>query len=62
MPFKEEPKKRDYMSLVLKDNADKLPPTHYKPVDPEGIKFEVKAIRFPISKAPRKTIIEEITE
>jgi len=50
------------MSLLLKDNADKKPPGHYNPVDLGGLKFEVKAIRFPISRAPRKTNINEEAE
>ncbi len=62
MLFKEEPKKRDYLSLVLRDNADKVPPGHYNPPDFGQIQIEVKKIRFSYAKAPRKTIIEEMTE
>jgi len=46
MLFKEEPKKRDYLSLVLRDNADKVLPGHYNPPDFGQIQIEVKKIRF----------------
>lgn len=59
-PIRQSPKRRDFMTLLLKDNSTKLSPNHYKVPDKEGFQMEAKGIKFPLCKAPRKTITEEI--
>lgn len=62
VPIKASPKKRDFMTLLLKENSEKLGSNHYKVPDKEGFQIEAKGIRFHLCKAPRKTITEEIAK
>lgn len=52
-------KNNGFISTIVKINAQKLGPGHYKPENADTFKIESKRIHFPISKAARTTVFEE---
>lgn len=51
--------RRDYLTLLLKQNSPKLAPNHYN-YNESDFKIDAKSLKFPINKAARKTFTEEI--
>ena len=52
-------KNSSFIQSIVKGNASKLGPGHYKPVNADTFVIDAKRIHFPISKAARTTVFEE---
>ena len=62
VPFVKDKQKKDFWSTLTRESARWIGPNHYKPQDSRsGFEVDQKLIKFPLFKAKRKTVFEQIS-